>query len=36
MIRCYIDGKLTDCDISDCNSCKKPIIEEEKIIEVDD
>jgi len=23
MIKCYIDGKLSDCDISDCNVCKK-------------
>jgi len=32
MIKCYIDGKLSDCDISDCNVCKKQqaLIDENK------
>lgn len=23
MIRCYVDDKLSDCNIFDCNTCKK-------------
>lgn len=30
MIKCYVDGKYSDCDIADCNTCKKGIAQLEQ------